>query len=92
MMTRHPYINGIDNVSQPNMVCVNTSKIGYDALNTIVYLISKTGDGSGTVSWRDVDYGHQSVAVVDIDELLKNPESAIVHIRARNAELTAKVA
>ena len=92
MMTRHPYINGIDNVSQRDCVCVNLSAEGYDALNAIVYVISKTGDGRGTVSWRDVDYEHQSVAVVDIDELLKNPESAIAHISDRHAELTTKVA
>ncbi len=83
-MTRHPYINGIDNVSQPNMVCVNTSKLGYDALNAIVYVISKNSDGSGAVSWRDVDFGQQSVSVENIDKLLEEPDLAILYIENNN--------
>lgn len=91
-MTRHPYINGIDNVSQPDCVCVNLSAAGYDALNAIVYIVSKNSDGSGTVIWRDVDNGQQCVTVTDIGDLLKDPVLAVAHIRAKNAELTPKVA
>lgn len=91
-MTRHPYINGIDNVSQPNMVCVNLSKLGYDALNAIVYVISKTGDGCGTVNWRNIDHGQQVADIADIGDLLKDPVLAVAHIRAKNAELSPKVA
>lgn len=92
MEARHSYINGIDAVSQPDCVCVNLSAEGYDALNAIVYVISKKPDGSGTVRWRDVDYGQQSVTVTDIDALLKKPELAIAHISARHSELSPKVA